>query len=141
MDKKQFHIYGVLKSAFTHTDKNEDGSVVKSTHIISIEPDEVQFEGVEDVWVYLDEFFKGKPKKYVPNWYKEKSGIMLKSAYNIPVRIADTDERLSFDEFVERGLIRGAKINLLVNCKESALYPVALQIDADGEAYDAFANF
>lgn len=137
----QMHVYGILKSAFTHTDKNEDGTPVKTTHIITIEPDNAEFDGSDDVWKYLDEFFKNKPKKFVPNWYKEKTGISFKSNYNIPVRLAETDERMSFDEFVERGLIRGAKINLLVNEKESALYPVALQIDVDGEAYDAFANF
>ena len=140
----QVHITGNLRSAFTHDDTNEDGSIVKSTHIISLfNDDEISIDGADSskVWDFFDGFYAGKPNKYVPSWYKDKSGVTLKSRYNVPIRILDTGERLSFDEFVKRGLIRNASVDILCNVKDSGVYPAAMQINEDGEEYDAFANF
>ena len=135
---------GVLKSAFTHVEKNDDGTIVKSTHILSIfNDDDLRRDGFDhdEAWAFLDEFYSGKPAKYVPNWVKDKKDLVFKSAYNVYVKIEDTDERLSFDEFVDRGLIRGAKVRLKCNVKDAAIYPSALLILEDGEEYDAFADF
>ena len=143
-NKEQTHITGTLRSAFTHEEKNEDGTIIKATHIITLSNDDsLSMDGssADKVWEFFEGFFDGKPKKYIPNWFKDRSGITIKSNYNVPIRIADTDERLSFDEFVKRGLIRDAKVNVLCNIKDSALYPVAMQIDEDGVIYDAFENF
>ena len=142
-EKESVFIDGVLRSAFTHEDKNEDGSIVKKTNVITIFSDPVSIDGsdTEKAWVFFDSIYEGKPNKYVPKWYKERSGVTFKSVYNVPVRIKDSDKRMSFEEFVKRGLIRGAKIHLKANVKEQALYPVAFEVIEDGEEYDAFADF
>lgn len=142
-DTKDTAIFeGVLKSAFTHTDKNEDGSVASCTHVLSVYRDGLLIDGSEKTQDFFDAFYNGKPAKYIPSWYKDgKDSITFKSAYNVPVKIEDSDERFSFDEFVGRGLIRGAKVQIKVNVKEQAIYPAAMKVLVDGEEYDPFADF
>ena len=139
-EKKQIIIKGKLKSAFTHQKKNDDGAIISETNVLILFPEGQSIDG-SDFWGFFDEFFSGKGSKWVPNWYKEKSGMNLKSEYNIPVMIVDTEERLTFTEFVERGLIRDAEVSIKCNVKESAVYPSAMKIIKDGSEYDAFADF
>lgn len=139
-DKKQIIIKGVLKSAFTHQKKNDDGAIISETNVLILFPDGQTIDGM-DFWEFFDGFFAGKGSKWVPNWYKEKNGITLKSEYNIPILITDTEERLTFSEYVERGLIRDAEVSIKCNVKESAVYPSAMKVIKDGTEYDAFADF
>ena len=141
-NKETVVIAGVIKSAFTHVEKNDDGSVKSKTNIITLfSDDNLKIDGSEKIWEFFDAFYSGLSPKWTPNWYKEKTGVSLKSAYNVPVLIVDTDERLSFDQFVERGLIRGANVQIKCNVKESAIYPSAMKVITDGDEYDAFADF
>ena len=133
-------IKGKLRSAFVHTEKNSDGTIIKETKVIILNEDGQNIDG-QDFWEFFDEFFKGKSAKWIPNWYKEKKGISLKSEYNIPVLINDTEERFTFSEFVERGLIRDAEVSIKCNVKESAVYPSAMRVVKDGAEYDAFSDF
>ena len=137
-------IDGTLKSAFTHEEKNEDGTIVKSTHVLTLYADDtLKIDGapVDKFWEFIDKFYAGKPAKYVPKWVKDKDKVVLKSTYNVPVMTVKDEKRYSFSEYVERGMIRGASVHIKVNVKESALYPVAFQVLEDGEEYDAFADF
>lgn len=140
-EKNVVIITGVLKSAFTNTRKNEDGQIIKETNVIMFSCEELRIDDNMEVWKFFDDFYKGKPVKWVPKWYKDKSGITLKSEYNVPVMINETGERFSFEEFVKRGLIRGAIVKVKCNVKESAIYPSAIRVMEDGEEYDAFSDF
>ena len=142
--KEQIHITGVLRSAFTHEENNDDGSIVKVTHIITLFNDEhisIDDADPKKTWEFFENFYDGKPNKYIPAWFKDQTSVVLKSRYNVPVQIFETGELLSFDEFVKRGLIRNARVNILCNVKDSGVYPCAMRIEEDGEEYDAFANF
>ena len=142
----------VIKSAFTHTEKDEAGQPTgKSTNVIMLYPDA---ESNPDIWELLTKLYEHTADKWVPKWFKDKSGITLKSAYNIPVQIADKqavdfDEIkaksdkciISFSDFVKRGYIEGARCFIQCNIKESAIYPKAVRIMCDGKEYDPFKDF
>lgn len=141
-NKETTVIAGVIKSAFTHVEKNDDGSIKSKTNVISLFADDnLTIDGSAKIWEFFDAFYNGLAPKWVPNWYKEKTGVSLKSSYNIPVMIVDTGDRFSFEEFVERGLIRGASVQIKCNVKDSAIYPSAMKVITDGEEYDAFKDF
>ena len=142
----------VIKSAFTHKVKDEKGQPTgKSTNVILLYPD---VESDPDIWELLTKLYEHTADKWIPNWFKDKSGITLKSAYDIPVQIADEyaidlDEIraksdkciISFSDFVKRGHIKGALCFIQCNIKESAIYPMAVRIMHDGKEYDPFKDF
>lgn len=141
-----------IKSAFTHTEKDDAGQPTgKTTNVIILYPD---VESDPDVWDVLKKLYEHTADKWVPKWYKDGSGITLKSAYNIPVQIADENASdfdeiraksgkciLSFSDFVQRGYIEGARCFIQCNVKESAIYPKAVRIMCDGKEYDPFKDF
>lgn len=142
----------VIKSAFTHVEKDDSGQPTgKSTNVILLYPDA---ESKPDIWELLTGLYEHTADKWIPKWFKDKSGITLKSAYNIPVQIADENASdfdeikaksekciLSFSEFVQRGYIEGARCFVQCNVKESAIYPKAVRIMRDGKEYDPFKDF
>ena len=142
----------VIKSAFTHTEKDADGQPTgKTTNVILLYPD---VKSNPNIWELLTKLYEHSADKWVPKWYKDRSGITLKSAYNIPVQIADdnasdleeikakSDKRIiSFSDFIKRGYIEGARCFIQCNVKESAIYPKAVRIMCDGKEYDPFADF
>lgn len=142
----------VIKSAFTHTEKDEAGQATgKSTNVILLYPD---VESNPNIWELLTKLYEHTADKWIPKWFKDKSGITLKSAYNIPVQIADENASdfdeikaksdkciLSFSDFVKRGYIEGARCFIQCNVKESAIYPKAVRIMCDGKEYDPFKDF
>ena len=141
-------ITGTLKSAYTHSEKKINKNreeYVETTHIITIFADGSESMDGSDsskLWDYFSGMYADVPAQWVPDWFKDKTGVIVfKSQYNVPVKLASTNERMSFNEFVDRGLIRGAKIRLKVNLKKQAIYPSALLIEEDGEEYDAFKDF
>lgn len=133
---------GLLKSSYTHTEKDDNGNVKSIKNTISLFKDGLIVDGSDKVKEFLDGFYSGKAKKWVPEWYKNDNDfIVVKSAYNIPVKLEDEDKVMSFAEWVERGNIRGAKVTVKCNVKESAIYPNAMLVHIEGEPYDAFADF
>lgn len=142
----------VIKSAFTNIEKDEAGQPTgKSTNVVLLYPD---VESNPDIWELLTKLYEHTADKWIPKWFKDKSGITLKSAYNIPVQIADENAIdleeikaksdkciLSFSEFVKRGYIEGARAIIQCNVKESAIYPKAVRIMHDGKEYDPFKDF
>ena len=143
--KETVKISGKLLSAYTHQESDEKTGEVKQTNILSISTDGIDIDGDKDekFWAFFDGLFEGVKDKWLPNWYKDRSKgkVTFKSRFNIAVKIDDTDERMSFAQFVERGLIRNANVTLKLNVKDNTLYPSALLINEDGEIYDAFENF
>ena len=146
-------IKGVIKSAFTHVDKNEDGTTRATVNNVHLYPDAVLDDG-GDVWGIFDKLYEHTADKWIPKWYKDKSCIKLKTGYNLPVQIADEDAEdykeliaehdkgiLTFGEFVQRGKIANANVIIKCNIKESAVYPSAMRVLSDGEVYDAFKDF
>lgn len=133
---------GVLKSAFSHTEKDDNGNVTRVQNTINLFREGLTRDKFEDVDEFFNEFYEGKTKKWIPEWHKEnKDFISLKSGYNIPCKLDETGEQMSFTQFVERGNIRGAKVIVKCNIKDTAVYPSAMLIVKDGEAYDAFKDF
>lgn len=142
----------VIKSAFTHAEKDDDGKLTgEVTNVIILYPD---VESDPDIWDLLEKLYEHTADKWIPNWFKDRSRITLKSAYNIPVQIADANaidldeikeksEKciLTFSDFVKRGYIEGSRCMILCNIKESAVYPKAVRIINDGKEYDPFADF
>lgn len=145
LSKDTVKITGKLLSAYTHQESDEKTGEVKQTNIISMSTDGIDIDGAkgEKFWSFFDGLYDGVKPKWIPDWYKDRSKgkVTFKSRYNIAVKIDDTDERMSFAQFVERGLIRNADVTLKLNVKDNTLYPSALLINEDGEVYDAFENF
>jgi len=133
---------GLLKSAFAHTEKDNNGNVVKVSNTINLFREDLKRDGKDDVEQFYDDFYANTAKKWIPDWHKEKKDfVSFKSAYNIPCKIDGTGEQLSFAEFVDRGNIRGAKVILKCNVKDNAVYPSAMLVIEEGEPYDAFKDF
>ena len=97
----------------------------------------------DDAWGDIDALYLDVAKKFVPQWAKDKDHMMLRSTFDIPVMIPD-GSKLTFEEFVKRGLIDGAEIK--VKCTFApetetsgcAVYPSALKILVDGKEKDPF---
>ena len=151
-EQETIMLNAVIKSAFTHAEKDESGKPTgKTTNVIMLYKD---VESDPDIWELLAGLYEHTADKWIPNWFKERSGITLKSAYNIPVQIMDENaididdikaksEKciISFSDFVTRGYIEGARCFIQCNIKESAIYPKAVRIMCDGKEYDPFADF
>ena len=133
---------GKLRSAYTHTEKDDNGNVSKITNVLTISRDGLTVDGSDKVQEFFDGFYKNTAKKWIPDWFKEdKPFIVLKSAYNIHVKLDELDKKMSFSEFVERGNIGGADVIVKCNQRENAIYPSAMLVLTEGEPYDAFADF
>lgn len=139
---KTVKLEGKLKSAYTHTEKDDNGDAKKVTNIVSIYKDGLTIDGSDKVKEFFEEMYKDTVKKFVPDWFKDdKDYITVKSSFNIACKLDQEDRQLSFAEFCERGNIRGAEVILKCNHKPNALYPSAMLIVKEGEAYDAFKDF
>lgn len=143
MDKKVIYFKGTLKSSYSADDKDDNGNVIGIVNTISLYRDGLTVDDSDKV----DEFFKGcfknTTKKYQPTWWKEdKDACTFKSRYNVPVKIEETDEQMTFAQWVDRGEIRGALVTLKCNLvNDSVVYPSAMLVHKVGEPYDAFADF
>lgn len=134
---------GVVKSAYSKIDKDENGNTKTVTNIITLLRDGLTVDGSAKVKEFFDGLYKNvTAPKFIPSWYKEdKDFIVLKSAYNVPCKLDETGEHLSFAEFVDRGNINGAQVIVKCNVKPSTVYPSAMLIKVEGEPYDAFKDF
>ena len=97
----------------------------------------------DDVWTDIDDLYADVSKKFVPQWAKDKDHMMLRSTFDVPVMLPDGN-KVTFDDFVKRGLIDGAEIK--VKCTFApetetagcAIYPSALKVLVDGKEKDPF---
>lgn len=135
-DNKVVFAKATLISAYVKAQRSDTGKVSKNKLNISCND--------KDFWSVLDDVYANTPKKFVPEWYKnrdDKNMVSLKSSYDIPIRIDSTGEQLTFEEFIARGLIRGADVKVKCNVRDYSVYPSAMIVYTDGEAYDAFEGF
>lgn len=78
--------------------------------------------------------------KFTPSWMKDAEGyINLASKYDIPVKDIDGN-KISFDDWLEAGLYRGAIVKAKIRQTEGAVYPVCLVVVEDGEEFDPFED-
>ena len=142
-DVEVVKIEGNVRSAYSTTEKDEQGEVNKVTNIVSLYSDGLTVDGSEKVSEFFEGLFSGvSNKKYIPSWFKEsKDYIVLKSKFNIPCKIDDTDEQFSWIQFVERGNINNAHVIVKCNVKNNTIYPSCMLILSEGEPYDAFKDF
>lgn len=143
MDKEIIYFKGTLKSSFTADKKDDNGNVTGISNVISLYRDGLTVDGSDKVDDFFQGIFKNTAKKYIPSWFKEdKDSAIFKSSYNVPVMIEETEEQMSFAEWVNRGEIRGALVTLKCNIRNgSVIYPSAMKVHKLGEPYDAFADF
>ena len=78
--------------------------------------------------------------KFTPAWMKDAEGyINLASKYDIPVKDIDGN-KISFDDWLEAGLYRGAIVKAKIRQTEGAVYPVCLVVMEDGEEFNPFED-
>lgn len=135
-EKRVIFFEGTLISCYRKSQKSDEGKVSKNKLNISTDD--------KELWDKLGAIYENTPKKFVPEWFKnrdEKNMVSLKSTFDIPIKIFDTGETMSFDEFCDRGKIRGAKVKMKCNLKDFSVYPAAMCVMSEGEEYDAFEGF
>lgn len=143
MDKKVIYFKGTLKSSYSADDKDDNGNVIGIVNTVSLYRDGLTVDDSDKANEFFEGCFKNTTKKYQPNWWKEgKDACSFKSRYNVPVKIEDTEEQMTFAQWVDRGEIRGALVTLKCNLvNDSVIYPSAMLVHKVGEPYDAFADF
>ena len=126
----------VIRAAYKDR-KEKNGDVVEH-NTVTIIPDD------EKIYDECAPAFKNVGKKYIPSWFKSKEYIKLKSLYNIPVM--RNDEEITFDEWLQTGLVKGAKAKVRFVLKKEkdsdefagVVYPLAIKIYEDGEPLNVF---
>lgn len=143
MDKKVIYFKGTLKSSYSVKAKDDNGAVTGIENKVLLYRDGLTVDDSDKVDEFFEGCFKNTIKKYQPKWWKEdKDAFSTKSHYNVPVKIEETDEQMTFAQWVERGEIRGANVTLKCNLVNgSVIYPSAMLVHKVGEPYDAFADF
>lgn len=127
-DNTQLIFSATLQSAYKHAD--DDGTV---KNIINVVPDDT-----EKVFKAVAPVFDKTGEDFTPTWFKSKEYMLLKSTFDIKVKIVEGDQ-ITFDQFCERGLIKGANVSVKVSIKKKGVvYPMALVEKSAGEMYDPF---
>lgn len=143
MDKKVIYFKGTLKSSYSVEVKDDNGAVTGIENKLLLYRDGLTVDDSDKVNEFFEGCFKNTTKKYQPTWWKEdKDACSFKSRYNVPVKIEETEEQMTFAQWVDRGEIRGALVTLKCNLvNDSVVYPSAMLVHKVGEPYDAFADF
>lgn len=124
---------GVIKAVYKRKDTDNKGRVKEDSpikNVITVFPDDKK-KVFDAIYAYED-----SGDKYTPDWFKNKEFIRLKSAYNIPVQI--DGEEVSFNDWLDRGLVKGAKVNVKMTQQDGVIYPDAIVVKEDGEKFDPF---
>lgn len=114
--------------AFVGTTEYDD----KSKNRVTLFAEDLDYSAI---WAYND-----CGPKFTPAWMKDAEGyINLASKYDIPVKDIDGN-KISFDDWLEAGLYRGAIVKAKIRQTEGAVYPVCLVVVEDGEEFDPFED-
>lgn len=135
-DNTQIIFSGVTKSAYKRKDTDKNGNAADDAavkNVITVYPDDVK-EVFGAITAYVN-----SGKNYTPEWFKGGEYIKLKSVYDIPFKTSAGDV-ITFDEFLDRGLIKGGKVVVRFIQKDGAIYPAAVKEVEPGEAYDPFED-
>lgn len=131
-----------LNTAYKAFQKNSKGQPEKDKpkkNTINIIPEDAVmfYETIAPV-------FADAGKKFIPDWYKKGENVILKSTYDYKVMLPD-ESKITFTEYLERGLIKGAKVTVrcLMKTDEDGnylgvIYPLAMRVYEDGEEFDQF---
>lgn len=131
-DKHTVTFKGTLESAYKQKKTNDKTGEITVKNVMRVTPADASVYDVIDA-------YKDSGKNFTPEWFKNKNHIMLRSVYDIPVKSVEGD-KLTFDEFCERGLIRGASVTVKFSQKDGAIYPMSMVVHVDGEEYDPFED-
>lgn len=84
--------------------------------------------------------YKNVGSKLTPTWLKKREGyINLASVYDVPVR-TETNRVISFSDWIEECNPVSSEVNVKVIQKEGACYPVAIDVNKDGEEQNPFLD-
>ena len=114
--------------AFTGTTEYDD----KNKNRVTLLSEDLDYSAI---WAFND-----CGPKYTPAWLKDAEGyINLASKFDIPVKDKNGN-KISFDDWLEEGLYRGAIVKAKIRQTEGAVYPVCLVVIEDGEEFDPFED-
>lgn len=114
--------------AFTGTTDYDD----KNKNRVTLFAEDLDYSAI---WAFND-----CGPKYTPAWLKDAEGyINLASKYDIPVNDKNGN-KISFDDWLEDGLYRGAIVKAKIRQTEGAVYPVCLVVIEDGKKFDPFED-
>lgn len=123
-----FKFTGKVVRAFTGTTDYDD----KEKNRVTLFAEDLDYSAI---WAFND-----CGPKYTPAWLKDAEGyINLASKYDIPVK-DKKGRKISFDDWLEDGLYRGAIVKAKIRQTEGAVYPVCLVVVEDGEEFDPFED-
>lgn len=104
---------------------------------------ECEYES-EDVKKKIKEAFKDSGSKFTPTWVKniDDGFINLKTQFDLPVKY-DNITYDSLEDCLDDGDINimGAIVKVSITIKKDAVYPKAVVIIENGEAYNPFNDF
>lgn len=98
----------------------------------------------EDDKAIIKDAFKESGKKFTPSWVEdiEKGFVNTKTKFDLPVRYNGTDYKSIEDLIADEEDFEpmGASVKLGLNVKNGAIYPTAVIVLANGEAFDPFED-
>lgn len=84
--------------------------------------------------------YKNVGSKLTPTWLKKREGyINLASVYDVPVR-TENNRVITFSDWIEECNPVSSEVNVKVIQKEGACYPVAIDVNKDGEEQNPFLD-
>lgn len=84
--------------------------------------------------------YKNVGSKLTPTWLKKREGyINLASVYDVPVR-TEINRVITFSDWIEECNPVGSEVNVKVIQKEGACYPVAIDVNKDGDEQNPFLD-
>ena len=93
----------------------------------------------------LNKAFADSGKKFTPNWVLDFKGyVNLKTQFDLPARLMFTEpiQEGSLEDLIADGLKWvGAPVKVSIITKDGALYPKAIQVLGEGEAFNPFSEF
>lgn len=91
----------------------------------------------------LKEAFKDSGKNFTPDWIKDFKGyVNVSTKFELPFINLDGARFDSIEDEISDGLKWiGALCQLSIVVKEGAVYPAAIKMLEEGEAYNPFAEF
>lgn len=84
--------------------------------------------------------YKNVGSKLTPTWLKKREGyINLASVYDVPVR-TENNRVITFSDWIEECNPVNSEVNVKVIQKEGACYPVAIDVNKDGDEPNPFLD-
>ena len=86
--------------------------------------------------------FTDAGKKFTPDWVKNFKGyVNLATEFELPYMDIDGNKYTSIEPDLSSLKWMGALVEVIINIKDGAIYPVSLKFDGEGKGFDPFAEF